>query len=58
MEVGDKVTIYQDPITKQKEEGKATLVKFLSKDDDFGTEDWEVGFDNEVETYTRTIKTD
>ena len=32
MQKGDEVMVYQDPITKKKEEGKAVLLKELSRE--------------------------
>ena len=52
---GDKVKIYQDPITKKKLEGEATLVQFQSANDD-GLEDWLVKFPGETETNQRMIQ--
>ncbi len=47
---GQKLTIYQDPVTKQMPEGEATLVEFVSKDDyPPYREDWKVLFDGEGE---------
>jgi hypothetical protein len=43
MKRGDVVTIYQDPITKQKPEGKAKLVKQISTAEG-GLERWTVQF--------------
>ena len=31
IEVGSKLTIYQDPYTRQKEEGRATITKIISE---------------------------
>ena len=55
MKKGDIVTIYKDPITKQKPEGKARLVKFVSRFED--EEHWMVSFLDEEgsETYYRII---
>jgi hypothetical protein len=45
MQKGDIVSVYQDPITRQKEEGRARLIK---KDNKLytnpGTEFWQVQF--------------
>lgn len=57
MNKGDKVMIYEDPITEKKEEGWATLVKPVNRDFGGGLERWDVRFDNEPEqTFERTIK--
>ncbi len=55
MKAGDLVTIYQDPITCKKEEGKAELIKcHISREHD-QTEYWEVIFVDEDITYNRWI---
>jgi len=51
---GDRMTIYQDPKTEQKREGRADLVEFISKDPD-GRETWKVRFEGEAELYTRAF---
>jgi hypothetical protein len=56
MKPGDTVTIYKDPITKTKPEGRATLVRFIAEV--HGGEMWEVRFEGEAETYTRLVATD
>lgn len=50
---GQKVNIYHDPITQQKLEGKATLVKFCHEDDTL--EHWDVRFKGEREVYQRWV---
>jgi len=57
MKVGDKVTIYEDPITCKKQEGIAKLVRHVKSDPALGTELWYVRFpsDPTVE-YQRWIK--
>lgn len=57
LERGDRVMIYEDPVTCEKKEGIATLVRQLNTDDGDGFERWEVIFDNEHESYPRTINT-
>jgi hypothetical protein len=56
---GQTVTIYDDPITKKKPEGKAKLIKFVGKDDYFPyAETWVVQFLDELsadEYLQRTI---
>ena len=44
MKRGDVVTIYEDPITRKKVEGKARLVRLLSALPDDNLERWEVHF--------------
>lgn len=55
LEKGDRVTIYEDPVTCEKPEGIAVLVRQLNSDDGDGLERWEVIFDDEHEAYARTI---
>ena len=57
---GDKVMVYQDPITERKPEGRAALM--LLEDENCGTYDdrllqrWLVRFETEPEsTYVRTV---
>ena len=52
---GDKVNIYQDPLTKKKLEGIATLKRFQGKNDFNAIEAWEVQFDGEAEIFVRSI---
>ena len=52
---GERVNIFQDPITQRKHEGVATLKRFVGKDDKTGIEDWEVQFNGEEETFQRAI---
>jgi len=56
MKQGEVVTIYEDPETQEKVEGKAKLIKFL----DYiapGTEYWKVEFlDEPNRPYHRLIK--
>jgi len=56
MKKGDIVTIYQDPLTQEKFEGKAVLLEFLK--DDYQMERWEVHFleDSLDERYERWVK--
>ncbi len=56
MKVHEKVTIYEDPITEQKPEGKAILLhKVMELADNL--ERWKVCFEGEDGTvYERTIK--
>lgn len=59
MKPGDVVTIYQDPITRTKPEGKAVLLEMLS--DNMGIYEgktlqyWKVSFQGETEIYQRSI---
>ena len=60
MQTGDKVYIYQDPITREKLEGMAELVEIVVQDAgvflDNHLEIWEVRFESERDsTYTLTI---
>lgn len=53
---GQRVEIYQDPITKKDFEGKATLVSEYRPDVGDGLSMWQVRFDDELgQTYLRTI---
>ena len=58
MKKGDKVMIYEDPITQKHEEGMATLVRQLSKPGSvYGLSHWDVRFDTDVnETFCRSIQ--
>ncbi len=53
---GQRVTIYEDPITQLKPEGDATLVREYRPDTGDGLSMWEVQFDGEDEFVLRTIK--
>jgi hypothetical protein len=50
---GDKVVIYQDPITQLKPEDEATLSSWLKTDGNL--EQWNVRFKGEREVYPRWI---
>ncbi len=50
---GQKVTVYQDPVTCEKKEGLATLVK-KEREDDL-CETWQVRFNSERNAYARQI---
>jgi hypothetical protein len=55
---GDKVMIYQKPVTQEDQEGMAELVQFVGKADYAPyLETWEVRFDGDQdrETFTRTL---
>jgi len=52
---GDKVKVYQRPITKEKLEGIATLVTKCFSNEMSNTEVWNVRFENDKETVARTI---
>lgn len=55
MKKGDIVTIYENPLTKEKPEGRAKLVKKIC--DDVDMEYWQVQFlPGERNNYTRWIK--
>ena len=45
MKKGDKVEIYDDPVTCLRSEGKATLVNLISRCEDY--ERWNVHFDGD-----------
>ena len=50
------ITIYEDPITRLKPEGKAQLIELLREDTGDRLELWEVEFlDEPGTTYTRTL---
>ena len=59
---GDRVTIFQRPLTKEKVEGEATLIHL--QDDDIGVYDgrlvqrWLVKFTGDVRQYSRSVLTD
>jgi hypothetical protein len=56
MQAGDKVPVYQDPITRQDLEGEAQLVELYRPDEGDGLSMWWVEFDDEPgQTYMRTI---
>jgi len=52
MKKGDKVTIYEDPITKERLEGEAILVKLIDEDcgrwEEGTMQRWKVRFLNEI----------
>lgn len=50
---GQRVQIFQDPLSQLKPEGMATLVKFCHGDE--GLEHWDVKFDGERQVYQRWI---
>ena len=52
------VTIFEDPITMKKEEGKARLIRLVSEDDGDGLERWEVRFLDDGYVTERTINVD
>jgi len=55
---GETVNVYQDPLTCQDMEGRATLIKFLGNTDPELGERWLVHFvgDAPGDTYPRWIK--
>ena len=55
MKQGDKVMIYEDPITRQKPEGTATLLEEYKPDIGDGLSIWVVRFEDDGYTTTRTI---
>lgn len=56
MKKGDIVSIYDDPLTETKPEGKAYLVKFLSQTGNVGVEYWRVRFVDDNFVADRAIK--
>jgi len=58
---GDKVVIFEDPMTREKPEGNARLVLFMSRDtfmlkgELHNLEDWMVRFPPERHQYQRRI---
>lgn len=54
LKAGDKVTIYKDPISQEKPEGKATLVERESIGMD-GEEQWLVRFHGDSDLVSRCI---
>lgn len=58
MKKGDKIKIYQKPLTFEGFEGEATLVAECRPDEGDGLSMWEVEFDDEIgRTWWRTIYT-
>lgn len=53
---GQTVMIYEEPLTETKPEGKAKLIKLVSKENIGGTETWEVKFLSDGFKTTRKIK--
>ena len=55
---GDKVTIYQDPITELRPEGTARLIRKLGHDDggSFTLERWIVRFEGDGYDFERSIR--
>ena len=49
------VTIFEDPITRQREEGRARLIRKVAIADDVGYEQWNVNFDDGYGEVRRTI---
>jgi len=45
----NRIPIFFDPITQQKKEGMATLVKLVAEMDSEGCELWQVKFTNRLE---------
>ena len=60
MKKGDVVMVYSDPVTEQKPEGKAELLKFISDDgqldEEWSLQTWKVKFLDDEMVTTRTIK--
>lgn len=54
LRIGDKVTVYEDPVTKEKPEGQATLRELYQRRGNYLV--WRVEFDDAPgEFYERTI---
>ena len=56
-----RVMIYEDPITRDRPEDNATLVKFIRDmgiENDHSIERWEVRFDDAPDEYERDIWTE
>ena len=49
------VTIYEDPITRRIEEGRARLIRKVAIINDDGYEQWDVDFNDGFGLVTRTI---
>jgi hypothetical protein len=56
MKSGEKVMIYEDPITCNKEEGIAKLIELVGEDCGDGLELWVVKFPDDEREFTRTVK--
>ena len=54
MKIGNKVKIYQKPLTEEDFEGNATLINKISNNNTDNTETWRVRFETGEEA-TRTI---
>ena len=54
MKPGDKIEIYEDPITQNRLEGIATLIKKVASQPNLET--WVVRFRGERETFIRQIR--
>lgn len=54
---GDKVMVYQDPITQQNPEGEAVLLQKEIDDLADGLEYWQVSFEGDEGVYARVINT-
>jgi len=59
LKVGDKVKVYQKPITREDYEGIATLIELIRLDERDGLNRWLVHFqdDEPGSNYVRTIYT-
>jgi hypothetical protein len=53
---GDRVRVFQMPLTDERFEGVATLVQFHDADPEAGTERWFVRFPGRILTSTRTVR--
>lgn len=56
MKQGDRVKIYQKPLTKKDYEGMATLVKRFDNRKDKGYEDWYVKFDTDSDLSSPVLR--
>lgn len=55
IQVGDRITIYQKPVTQEDKEGRATLIRPLGKPSQDNLQLWEVQFVGEDEIYQRLV---
>jgi hypothetical protein len=56
LKAGDRVRVFQKPLTDEQEEGVATLRRFVDRDESMGTERWLVKFDNEKALFPRAVR--
>lgn len=56
LKTGDVVSIFEDPHTGQKLEGKAKLIKHIPSPENDGLEFWMVKFDDDSGNYPRWVQ--